>query len=129
MMAKDLDVLPIRAPSAVNEVIKRVADEADIVLADFEAVFRDHHADTVMGKPVFFEHLHPTVPGDYLIASHLTNVIIDEEYLVAKKRLDFNDPSLKRELRIDLSGVSTVRLGRMLRLWPFNLNNEGYQFP
>lgn len=129
MMAKDLDVLPIRAPSAVNEAIKRVADEADIVLADFEAVFRDHHADTVMGKPVFFEHLHPTVPGDYLIASHLTNVIIDEGYLVAKRRLDFNDPSLKRELRIDLSGVSTVRLGRMLRLWPFNINNEDYQFP
>ena len=127
--ARDLDVLPIRAPSAVNETIRRVAEEADVVLADFEAVFQDHHAETVMGKPVFFEHLHPTVPGDYLIAGHLTNIILDEGYLVANRRLDFDDPSLKRELRIDLSGVSTVRLGRMLRLWPFNINNAGYQFP
>jgi len=82
-----------------------------------------------MGKPVFFEHLHPTVPGDYLIASHLTNVILDQGYLVANRRLDFDDPSLKRELRIDLSRVSTVRLRQMLRLWPFNINNAGYQFP
>ena len=127
--ARDLDVLPIRAPSAVNETIRRVAEEADVVLADFEAVFEDHHADSVMGKPVFFEHLHPTVPGDYLIASHLTNIILDERYLLANRRLDFDDPSLKRELRIDLSAVSTIRLGRMLRLWPFNINNAGYQFP
>ena len=82
-----------------------------------------------MGKPVFVEHLHPTWPGDYLIASHLTDVILDQGYLVANRRLDFDDPSLKRELGINLSGVSTVRLGRMLRLWPFNINNAGYQFP
>lgn len=127
--ARDLDVLPIRAPSAVNETIRRVAEEAGVVLADFEAVFEDHDSDSVMGKPVFFEHLHPTVPGDYLIASHLTNVILDQGYLVANRRLDFDDPSLKRELRIDLSRVSTVRLRQMLRLWPFNINNAGYQFP
>ena len=127
--ARDLDVLPIRAPSAVNETIRGIAEEADVVLADFEAVFRDHDPESVMGKPVFFEHLHPTILGDYLIASHLTNLILDEGFLVADNRLDFDDPSLKRDLGINLDRAGVARLRQMLRLWPFNINNAGYQFP
>ena len=127
--ARDLDVLPIRAPSAVNETIRRIAEEADVVLADFEAVFEDHDPESVMGKPVFFEHLHPTIPGAYLIASHLSDIILDEGFLAADNRLDLNEPSLKKELGVNLDRPGVARLRQMLRLWPFNINNSGYQFP
>ena len=76
------------------------------------------------------EHLHPSNEGYYLIASHLTHIILKEGFLTASKNLDFNDPSLKRELDIgELDKGDLVRLRLMLKIWPFNINNEGYRYP
>lgn len=128
--ARDLDILPIRAPSEVNEIIKNVAKETDIILADLETAFQDCDPKSVIGKPMIVEHLHPSNEGYYLIASHLANVIFKEGFLIASKNLDFNDPSLKRELDIgELDKGDLVRLRHMLKIWPFNINNAGYQYP
>ena len=128
--ARDVDILPIRAPSEVNETIKSVAKETDIILADLETAFQGYDPKSVIGKPMIVEHLHPSNEGYYLIASHLANVILKEGFLTASKRLDFDDPSLKRELDIGtLDEGDLVRLRHMLKIWPFNINNEGYQYP
>lgn len=128
--ARDLDILPIRAPSEVNETIKNVAKETDVILADLETVFQDYDPKSVIGKPMIVEHLHPSNEGYYLIASHLTHIILKEGFLTASKKLDFDDPSLKRKLAIGkLDKGALVRLRRMLRIWPFNINNEGYHYP
>ena len=128
--ARDLDILPIRAPSEVNETIKGVAKETDIILADLETIFQDCDPKSVIGKPMIVEHLHPSNEGYYLIASHLTHIILKEGFLTASKRLDFNDPSLKRELDIGkLEKEDLIRLRHMLKIWPFNINNEDYQYP
>ena len=128
--ARDLDILPIRAPSEVNETIKSVAKETDVILADFETVFQDCDPKSVIGKPMIVEHLHPSNEGYYLIASHLTHLILKEGFLTASKRLNFDDSSLKRELDIgELEKGDLIRLRRMLRIWPFNINNAGYQYP
>lgn len=125
-----MDILPIRAPSEVNETIKSVAKETDVILADLEAVFQDYDPRSVIGKPMIVEHLHPSNEGYYLIASHLTHIILKEGFLTASKKLDFDDPSLKRKLAIGkLDNGALVRLRRMLRIWPFNINNEGYRYP
>ena len=128
--ARDLDILPIRAPSEINETIKSVAKETDIILVDLETVFQDCDPKSVIGKPMIVEHLHPSNEGYYLIASHLTHLIFEEGFLTASKRLNFDDPSLKRELDIgELEKGDLIRLRRMLRIWPFNINNAGYQYP
>lgn len=128
--ARDLDVLPIRAPSKINETIKSVAKETDIILADFETAFEDCDPKSVIGKPMIVEHLHPSNEGYYLIASHLIHIILKEGFLTASKRLDFDDPSLKRELDIGkLDKDDLIRLRLMLKIWPFNINNAGYHYP
>lgn len=128
--ARDLDILPIRAPSEVNETIKSVAKETDVILADLENAFQDYDPKSVIGKPMIVEHLHPSNEGYYLIASHLTHIILKEGFLTASKKLDFDDSSLKRELDIGkLDKGSLIRLRRMLRIWPFNINNKGYHYP
>ena len=128
--ARDLDILPIRAPSEINETIKSVAKETDVILADFETAFEDCDPKSVIGKPMIVEHLHPSNEGYYLIASHLTHIIFEEGFLTASKKLDFNDPSLKRELDIgELDKDDLVRLRLMLKIWPFNINNAGYHYP
>lgn len=128
--ARDLDILPIRAPSEINETIKRVAKETDVILVDLETVFQDCDPKSVIGKPMIVEHLHPSNEGYYLIASHLANVIFKEGFLTASKRLNFEDPSLKRELDIGkLDKDDLIRLRLMLKIWPFNINNAGYHYP
>ncbi len=128
--ARDLDILPIRAPSEINETIKSVAKETDIILVDFETVFQDCDPKSVIGKPMIVEHLHPSNEGYYLIASHLTHTILKEGFLTASKRLNFDDSALKRELDIGkLDEGDLTRLRHMLKIWPFNINNEGYQYP
>lgn len=128
--ARDLDILPIRAPSKVNETIKSVAKETGVILADFETAFEDCDPKSVIGKPMIVEHLHPSNEGYYLIASHLTHIILKEGFLTASKKLDFDDPSLKRELDIgELEKGDLIRLRLMLNIWPFNINNAGYHYP
>ena len=128
--ARDLDILPIRAPSEVNETIKSVAKETDIILADLETAFEDCDPKSALGKPMIVEHLHPSNEGYYLIASHLANIIFKEGFLTARKKLDFDDLSLKRELDIGaLNKEDLVRLRLMLKIWPFNINNADYQYP
>ena len=128
--ARDLDILPIRAPSEINEIIKSVAKETDIILADLETAFQHYDPENVVGKPMIVEHLHPSNEGYYLIASHLTHIIIKEGFLTTNKKLDFDDPSLKRKLDIgELNKGDLVRLRLMLKIWPFNINNAGYHYP
>jgi len=127
--ARDLDILPIRAPSGINQTIRSVARETGTTLVDFETVFRSYDPESVVGKPVIYEHLHPTILGDYLIASRLTDVILSEGFVAAQEDLDFEDPSLKRELGISEDRVDVRRLRHMMRVWPFNINNADYRYP
>ncbi|HTV40344.1 MAG TPA: tetratricopeptide repeat protein [Candidatus Sulfotelmatobacter sp.] len=69
--ARDLDTLRFRCDSRLNDLIRKiVADDNDsrVVLADAERSFADHSPNGLPGDELFYEHVHPTFDGNYLLA-------------------------------------------------------------
>lgn len=66
--AIDLDRLPFRAPSAVNEVIRDEARRADAILVDALGRLRRASPQGIIGNELILEHVHPNIQGQFLIS-------------------------------------------------------------
>ena len=69
--ARDLDTLRFRCDSRLNDLIRKiVSDDNDsrVVLVDPERSFADHSPNGLPGDDLFYEHVHPTFDGNYLLA-------------------------------------------------------------
>ena len=67
--ARELDTMPWRAPQAHNRVIRELAREEGVALADVESVFLDASPSEGIGWELMADHVHPSVRGQYLLAS------------------------------------------------------------
>ncbi|HEY2858845.1 MAG TPA: tetratricopeptide repeat protein, partial [Terracidiphilus sp.] len=69
--ARDLDTLRFRCDSRLNELIRRAATNGAgprLMLADSERAFAERSADGLPGEELFYEHVHLTFAGNYLLA-------------------------------------------------------------
>lgn len=69
--ARDLDTLRFRCDGRLNEILRRtVADSSDsgVILADAEHAFAEQSKDGLPGSEFFYEHVHLTFRGNYLLA-------------------------------------------------------------
>jgi len=69
--ARDLDTLRFRCDSRLNELTRHIASgrERDrVLLADAEEAFAERSPDGVPGQDLFYEHVHLTFEGSYLLA-------------------------------------------------------------
>ncbi len=75
-LACDLDALPFRADSKVNQIIREVAAgwrEGPLVMVDSQRILADSQPDDhgIPGQALFRDHVHLTFTGDYLLARAL----------------------------------------------------------
>jgi len=72
--ARDLDTLRFRCDARLNELTRRAASEAPggrVLLADAEADFALESANGLPGGDLFYEHVHLTFDGNYLLAKSI----------------------------------------------------------
>ncbi len=84
--ARDLDVLRFRADSGINETIKAVADQRrgqGVHLADVATSLADNSPHELPGEEFFYEHVHLTFEGNYLVA----RTVLDQIEPVVAERL------------------------------------------
>ncbi len=78
--ARDLDAMPWRAASRQNEVLRQVAEGSGAFLADAEARFAAA-ASPAPGWDLFFDHLHPNLRGQELLAEAVFETIVEHRLL------------------------------------------------
>lgn len=122
-MARDLDIIPFRAPSGINEIIRQKAEESKLDLFDTEETFKRNSG--IIGKPIMVEHLHPSAYGHYLIAAGLTDIIFKTGLLEPKKKIDFTDPNIRASFKVKINSEDFSETF----MWPFHINNKNYRFP
>lgn len=69
--ARDLDTLRFRCDRRLNEIIRQTAareGNPGVVLADTEQAFAAHSPEGLPGDDLFYEHVHLTFDGNYLLA-------------------------------------------------------------
>lgn len=74
-LARDMDAMPFRAPSAINRIIRQLAGRYAISLADVAAEFEAYARYGIPGDPLFLEHVHPTPVGTDLIVQTIWNTM------------------------------------------------------
>ncbi len=74
--ARDLDALRFRCDSRLNELIRRHAS-GKVVLVDAEQAFAEASADGIPAADLFWEHVHLTFRGNYLLARLITERLED----------------------------------------------------
>ena len=65
--ARDLDALRFRCDSRLNDIVRRQAT-GDVALADGERALADASANGIPGDELFYEHVHLTFQGNYVLA-------------------------------------------------------------
>jgi hypothetical protein len=78
-LARDQDALRFRCDSKLNEAIRASAKGREgerVRLVDAERVFAENSADGIPGKGQFYEHVHLTFAGNYLLARSIADEIV-----------------------------------------------------
>ena len=76
--ARDLDTLRFRCDRRLNEVTRHAAANREgerVLLADAERAFAEQSPEGLPGGELFYEHVHPTFKGNYLLAKTLAEHI------------------------------------------------------
>ena len=81
--ARDLDRLRFRAPSAFNEIVRRLAARYGAVLVDVEAAFAARSPDGIVGRELVSEHVHPTADGYFWLADAFFRALLEDGRVVA----------------------------------------------
>jgi tetratricopeptide (TPR) repeat protein len=75
--ARDADLLKFRAPRRINAIIRSVCRETGTALVSADSVLAAASRDGISGNDVFWEHLHPTAYGYYLVANLFVRKIVE----------------------------------------------------
>jgi tetratricopeptide (TPR) repeat protein len=77
--ARDLDTLRFRCDGKLNDLIRlAVSNQTDdrVLLADTERIFAEQSPDGLPGDNLFYEHVHLTFDGNYLLARTLASQVV-----------------------------------------------------
>jgi len=88
--ARDLDALRFRCDSRLNDIIRQQA-AGDVALADGERALTEASPDGIPGADVFYDHVHFTFPGNYVLARVIAEKV--EKALVLPESASWPDPA------------------------------------
>lgn len=123
--ARDYDQLRFRTSSDFNDAIRRICDNKHIFLADVEQTFARNSPDSIIGKKLILEHLHPNPQGYFLLAKEYCNVMGEHSLLATteewKKTSSINDEELWNQKTItEIDELSAQwRIAKLTSNWPF----------
>ncbi|MFT5473880.1 MAG: tetratricopeptide (TPR) repeat protein [Candidatus Promineifilaceae bacterium] len=90
-IARDEDIVPLRAPSDIVDTVRRVARDANIPLVDFETLAasdtRYPAANGIPGRDLFMDHVHPTIEGHGIVARALIHEMTRAGWLTPTQAL------------------------------------------
>lgn len=68
LRAKEEDIVPLRALEAFNQILRELARDKKVPLAEVEVAIRGASPNNIPGNVWFDDHVHPTITGQQLIA-------------------------------------------------------------
>ena len=80
--ARDFDRLRFRTSTDFNRVIREHCDGRTVIYADIEEAFKLHSPDSLVGKNLVLDHLHPNSTG-YLLMGKVYAQLMKEHNLLA----------------------------------------------
>jgi tetratricopeptide (TPR) repeat protein len=79
--AKQEDIIPLRALEEFNTIVRELAADNAVPLADVEGMFRRVAANGIPGSDLFDDHVHPNVRGQQMIAWVIFDTLVKEQII------------------------------------------------
>ncbi len=75
-IARDQDVCPLRATTAIQTAVVQVANAQRAILVDADELFSGLSAEKIVGNRWLIDHVHPTVEGHQQLGEAIANTLI-----------------------------------------------------
>jgi len=124
-LARDLDHLRFRASSDFNTAIRDLDDEEIVHFLDMERVFTEASRDSLIGRDLITEHLHPNSNGAFRMAAAFANamkahgLLADRQEWITRDTIRVDSLESRRNLT-ELDEMMARRKIQVLTSgWPF----------
>lgn len=91
ILARDYDCVRFRASSGINEIIKNLSDKYQLHFVPTVDLFNANSPNGIVGNNLLTEHLHPNIPGQFLLAESFYKTIVESKLIAP----DINVPTVK----------------------------------
>ncbi len=117
--ARDRDGLRFRAPSAVNQTIRRLANQPGVHLVDADEAMRQRSPGRTIGREMMVEHLHPMPAGFFAISDAFYDSLL--VHLPAANPEPVSEAIARTESLLTPvdSLVGRYRVLQLTAVWPF----------
>ncbi len=120
--ARDWDELRFRAPSPMNDIIKKLAAESGAYLVDSEMVLEQKSPHNIIGKELMLEHLHPNVEGYFWLAdAYFQQLLTHLNLSPATPRVDTQTARTQIPLMPAEYYTAQVSIERLLADYPYSI--------
>jgi tetratricopeptide (TPR) repeat protein len=118
--ARDLDPLRFRAPSAFNDVIRRVAEARGATVVEVHAAFEAASEHGLVGKRLLLEHVHPNAEGYFLLADAFYDALIAEG-LPGTPAVELSEADARAWMPVSEVDrlLGDYKVARIVAGWPF----------
>ncbi len=93
-LAKDLDVCPLRATTAIADAVSEVARSRQVPLVDAEEMFSQRSPHGIVGANWLVDHIHPSLEGHQLLGESLAKLCV-EQGLVPAPQADWEQQRME----------------------------------
>lgn len=128
--ARDRDELRFRAPSAINRVLRQVADDEGARVVEVEAAFEAAAANGLVGSDLMLEHLHPNLDGYFVLADAFYRTL-REDGAIGSWEGAVPPAQARREMPV--TEVERLygewRVGGLTADWPFTETPRRFEVP
>jgi len=128
--AIDHDAVMFRAPSAVNEIIKKISLTYNYSIVDIDSVFKSVGENGMPGYDLFVDHLHPNIRGNKIIADEFYNKIKSTADLNKNNNYENRETEIENYLNQEFpfsrfdSTYSQIKIELLLNSYPFKRNSN-----
>jgi tetratricopeptide (TPR) repeat protein len=125
ILARDYDELRFRCTSDFNDAILSAGHAQGAAAVDFEEVFAAHSPDSLIGRSLVLEHLHPNSRGYFLMAKSYASAMCSLGLLASPQEWARRDtiPDESLWLGRPLTDLDSLCAGQRISLltsgWPF----------
>ena len=124
-LARDLDRLRFRAPSAINTIIRRSAAKYDnVILVEAEQHLSQFSPMGLIGNNLMLEHLHPNVRGYFLLADSFYTALKQQSKLTDWQSVSIEQAWAERPLLPAEEYTGFAKVLQLMNDYPFVEPNE-----
>ena len=116
--ARDLDIVPFRAHSGLNHIIKEKSQAFQLAFVDMDKRFRAHSPGQISGHSLFCDHLHPN-PVGYKIMANAFFSTIKASQVIPSSAHDIELPAATKFVSGLDWEIGAIKIYKLQHSWPF----------